>query len=180
LQCEVCGNRIAGKPLKVIIEGAKLIVCAQCSKLGRICYDEPKHERLMARPRKMLAPPTAQMKKTQAAVVDTTQELVENFDVKIRQAREGFGLSHEELGRRLNEKVSLLRKIETGKMVPNNRLAKMLERALKIQLIVPTKEEKFPESHTAKTASRELTLGDLVHISKEDRKREDPTERKPS
>lgn len=99
-------------------------------------------------------------------IVDTTQ-LVDGFEAKIRQAREKLGLTHEELGKRINEKVSLLRKIETGKMKPDNKLASRLEHALKVKLIVPATEEKVPQTKMAKQANRELTLGDLIQLNKE-------------
>jgi putative transcription factor len=114
-----------------------------------------------------------QTRKPQAPKVDISLELVENFDAKIRQAREKLGLSHEELGKKINEKVSLLRKIETGKMTPDNRLATMLEHALKVKLIVPAKEEKVPQARLAKTASRDLTLGDLIQLDKKGGEKED-------
>lgn len=126
------------------------------------------------------APLKIQVKKTQTPTVDTSFELVENSDTKIRQAREKLGLSHEELGKRINEKVSLLRKIETGKMTPDNKLATILEHALKIKLIVPTKEEKVPMVKMARVAGREVTLGDLVQLNKKRKEREDTTGRKPS
>jgi putative transcription factor len=111
---------------------------------------------------------------------DTTFELVENFDAKIRQAREKLGLSHDDLGKKLNEKVSLLRKIETRKMTPNNLLATKLEHVLKVKLILLTSEEKVnvPPSKAAKPVNRELTLGDLIKLEKQDLKgKEDTAER---
>lgn len=116
--------------------------------------------------------------KAQAPTVDTSQELVENYHVKIRQAREKLGFSHEDLGKRMSEKVSLLRKIETGKMTPDNRLATLFERTLKIKLIVPAKEEKTPQTTVSKAAGRELTLGDLIKLDKKGK--EDPAGRKSS
>jgi putative transcription factor len=116
----------------------------------------------------------------QAPTVDTSQELVEDYPVKIRQAREILGLSHDDLGKRINEKVSLLRKIETGKMTPDNRLASLLERTLKIKLVVLTKEEKVPPSKMSKAAGPRhgLTMGDLIKLDKKNK--EDPTGRKSS
>jgi len=180
LRCEVCGRRINGKPLKVIIEGAKLTVCIECSKLGKPYQEEPKRSVTGPRPGTKPRPLLVQAKKPQIPTVDTSLELVENFDVKIRQAREKLGLSHEELGKRLNEKVSLLRKIETGKMTPNNRLATMLEHALKIKLIVPAKEEKVPEAKLAKASGRDMTLGDLMQIDKKGSDKEDSVGRRQS
>ena len=179
MRCEVCGRRINGKPFNVIIEGAKLTVCSECSKLGKEYREEPKQK--IIGPRSGTKPkPLRIQTKPQAPKVDTSLELVENFDLKIRQAREKLGLSHEELGRRINEKVSLLRKIETGKMTPDNRLAAMLEHALKIKLIVPTKEEKVPQVKLAKTTSHDLTLGDLIRLEKKGSEKEDTAERRQS
>jgi putative transcription factor len=180
LRCEVCGRRINGKTFNVIIEGAKLAVCSECSKLGKVYYEEPKQK--VAGPRRGAAPKPLmiQTKKPQAPKVDTTLELVENFQVNIRQAREKLGLSHEELGKRINEKVSLLRKIETGKMTPDNRLATMLEHALKIKLIVPAKEEKVPQARLTKTAGRDLTLGDLIQLDRKGSEKEDTAGRSQS
>jgi putative transcription factor len=180
LRCEVCGSKINGKPFNVIIEGAKLTVCHECAKLGKICYAEPKPKTAVSKPKLAPLPLRVQTRRSQAPTVDTSLELVEGFDARIRQARESLGISHEELGRRINEKVSLLRKIETGKMKPDNRLATLLERTLRIKLIVPAKEDKVPPSRLAKTSSRELTLGDLIQLDKEGREKEGTAGRRQS
>jgi putative transcription factor len=180
LRCEVCGRRINGKPFNVIIEGAKLTVCIECSKLGKVYYEEPKQKiagpRLGTRPKPLII----QAKKPQAPNVDTSLELVENFDLKIRQAREKLGLSHEELGKKINEKVSLLRKIETGRMTPDNRLATILEHALKIKLIIAAKEEKVPQAKLVKSAGRDMTLGDLIQLDKKGSEKGDTARRRQS
>ena len=103
--------------------------------------------------------------------------MVEGYDSKIRQAREKLGLSLEELGKKINEKASVLSKLETGKMAPNNMLVTKLEHALKIKLLVPIKEEKMSVELPRATAS-EPTLGDLVQLNK--KAAEEPTERKQS
>lgn len=180
MRCEVCGRRINGKPFNVIIEGAKLTVCNECSKLGKVYYEEPKQKIAGQRLGTTLKPLGIQTKKAQTPKVDTSLELVENFDLKIRHAREKLGLSHEELGKRINEKVSLLRKIETGKMTPDNRLATILEHALKIKLIVPATEEKVPQAKLARTARRDLTLGDLIQLGKKGGEKEDTSGRRHS
>jgi putative transcription factor len=154
------------------------MVCVACSKLGRVCQEEPKPKLILQRLRPTTAQPRMRMPKPQTPEVDTSQELVENYHAKIRQAREKLGLSHEDLGKRINEKVSLLRKIETGKMTPDNRLASLLERTLKIKLIILAKEEKVPKSKMSNVADHELTLGDLMKIDKKNK--EDPTGRKSS
>jgi putative transcription factor len=165
LRCEVCGCRINGKPFNVLIEGARLTVCSECAKHGKICYDQPKPKPVLSAPR--ATPVTFKVRtKPQPPPVDTSLELVEDFGTKVRKAREKLGLSHEELGKKINEKVSLLRKIETGKMTPDNKLTATLEHVLKVKLIMSAKEEKVPQSKVSKKSSRELTLGDLIQLGK--------------
>ena len=100
------------------------------------------------------------------AQVDISQEIVENYAEVIREAREKAGLNHEDLGKRINEKESVLRKVETGKMIPNNLLVSKLEHTLKIKLLVPVSEEKVS---LPKEASHEFTLGDAIKIAKKDK-----------
>jgi putative transcription factor len=178
LRCEVCGGKIYGKPYKVMIEGANLTVCNQCVKHGTIVREEPKPKGLMPKPQARLQPLKIPTKRPTETTVDASLELAENFDQKIRQAREKLGLSHEELGKKINEKVSLLKKIETGKMTPDNKLSAKLEYALKIKLLTPATEVKVPQTRTPRPVSRELTLGDLIQLNKKEK--EEPAERKPS
>jgi putative transcription factor len=179
LRCEVCGCKIGGKPFNVIIEGARLAVCGECAKHGKICYDEPKPKPGLSKPR--AAPVLLRIQaKRQLPPVDTSKELAEDFGTRIRKAREKFGLSHEELGKRINEKVSLLRKVETGKMTPDDKLTIALEHVLKVRLIVPTKEERVPQAKIPKKPSRELTLGDLIQQKKKGEDEEEATGRKQS
>jgi putative transcription factor len=180
LRCEVCGRKIHGKPHRVIIEGAKLIVCGQCAKLGTIRWQEAKPKAFTVKYKKTAKPPAliTPSKKTQKILEDASLELAEHFDAKIRRAREKIGLSHEELGKKIAEKASVLRKIETGKMIPDNKLAAKLEHALRIKLLAPAKKEKLTQTITLKPPSRELTLGDLIQLNK--KKTEEKKQRKQS
>jgi putative transcription factor len=176
VRCEVCGRKIHGSPIRAVIEGAKLMVCVECSKYGKIIREEEVKLGQRA-PKKTPVPFSARtQKKTVGAKVEVAQEVVEGYHAKIRQAREKLGLSHEELGKKINEKASVLSKLETGKMTPNNVLVTKLEHALKIKLLVPIKEEKFSE--IPKSPSHETTLGDLIQLNKKGG--EEPTERKQS
>jgi putative transcription factor len=168
LRCEVCGRKIYGKPYKVIIEGARLTVCDDCSKHGKLTWEEEPKPKAVMRPRGPKPVLKVQGKAKQTIPPEATLELVDDFDLKIRQAREKLGLSHSELGAKLNEKVSLLKKIEMRRMIPDNTLAAKLEHALKIKLIVPASVEKGEMSmpKMARATSRELTLGDLVDLDR--------------
>ena len=177
MRCEVCGRKIHSNPIRAKIEGARLTVCIECSKHGKIIREEE----IERGPRTLKMPftsmPFIQKKKTVRARVEITQEIVEGYDSKIRQARENMGLSHEKLGKKINEKASVLSKLETGKMTPNNILVTKLEHALKIKLLVPIKKEKIPIG-ISKSLNREPTLGDLIQLNKKGG--EDSTERKQS
>jgi len=162
LRCEVCGRRIRGTPYRAMIEGAKLTVCNECVKLGSLFWEAKSEPRLKKVVKRLPQPMLAAKKKP--VKLQETLELVEDFSSQVRQAREQFGLSQDDLGRKINEKVSLLRKIESGKMTPDHRLAEKLEHALKIKLLVPFSEPKV----SAKVLSRppEVTLGDIVNVKK--------------
>jgi len=169
LRCEVCGRKIHGKPVKALIEGAKLTVCSECSKHGMIIWEEETKQTATIKPKpKVTQAPTLKAQTTGKAqtVLGGTLELVDDYDVRVRQAREKLGLTHEELGKRINEKVSVLKKIETRKIKPDDKLAAKLEHALRIKLLVPTSEEKVP-AVTSKPSSRGLTIGDIIQFDKD-------------
>ncbi len=170
MRCEVCGRKIRETPMRVVIEGAKLTVCTECSKHGKTTWEEP--ARTSPTPQKPTGSPATGVigpgsihirKRIINARVDTSQEIVSNYGELIRESRERLGYSHEDLGKKINEKESVLRKIETGKMAPNDQLISKLEHTLKIKLLVPVNEEKVP---LPKAPSRELTLGDMIKLGK--------------
>ena len=72
-----------------------------------------------------------------------------------------LGLSQDELAKRVKEKLSVMQKIETGKMTPNTKLCRELEHELKIKLLVQRKET--PEVPKTE-APAEITLGDILRI----------------
>ncbi len=174
MQCEVCGRQIFGSPIRAIIEGAKLAVCSECAKLGS-GYWEPKPQR-RAKKRIKRQPIIPVQKRKPTPSVTETLELVDDFGQRVRQARRGLELSHEDLGRKIREKVSVLRKIESGKMAPDLVLAEKLEHALKIKLRVPPQE---PETQFVSLFKpRGTTLGDLVLLK--EKGKEEKKERKQS
>jgi putative transcription factor len=178
VRCEVCGRKIHTDPITAIIEGAKLTVCVECSKHGKIVTQDdytPKTKPTIGAPAHI---PVMTQRKKPTIKVEITQEIVQDFSTKIRQAREKLGLTHEDLGKKINEKSSVIGKLETGKMPPSNILATKLEHALKIKLLAPITEEKPTTLPTPKAANREMTLGDLIQI--DSKSAEEQTKRKPS
>jgi len=168
MRCEVCGRRIIGPPYRAVIEGAKMLVCGNCAKLGSITWEaktEPRLKRIVRR----LPPPVLPPRKQPPISTAEEIELVDQFGAKIRKAREKMGLTHEDLGKKISEKVSLLRKIESGKMMPDNLVAEKLQHALRIKILVPVTEPKVPsQALTSRPASP--TLGDILKVKKDQEK----------
>ncbi len=92
MRCEVCGHKIHEDPITAVIEGAKLTVCVECSKHGKIIYEEPAAPK-QAPPslKKPQAPLTMVQRKPMVADVKITQEVTEDYANKIRVAREKNG-----------------------------------------------------------------------------------------
>jgi putative transcription factor len=200
VRCEVCGRKIHGDPIRANIEGAKLTVCAECAKHGKIIYPDeekqvPKSPFLIITPgagstsgvattgtakSRKPSPPVKQKKLNLTVKVEITQELIGDYASVIRVAREKMGLSHEDLGLKINERASVLKHIELGKMEPNNLLANKLERLLKIKLLVPIEVEEKPTSTPVSGKNQEMTLGDIVEIDSKDDDAGEPKGRKQS
>lgn len=87
-------------------------------------------------------------------------ELAQDYDDRIRSGRESQGLSQEDLARQLNEKASLIRKLERGATLPSDEVQRKLESALDVDLSAGgTADETEWESENT---TGEYTLGDVV------------------
>jgi putative transcription factor len=99
LRCEVCGRKIHDEPVKAVIEGAKLTVCLECSKHGKVILHEeadlPQRAAIITKPGPHGTPITM-VKRTRLPVaqVALTKELTDDYANKIRAAREKLMLSH--------------------------------------------------------------------------------------
>jgi putative transcription factor len=155
-----------GPPFKAMIEGAKMLVCGECAKLGAVSW-EAKTEPRMKKVQRRLPQPMVAPRKQPSLTIEASFEVIDDFGAKIRQAREKLGLSHEDLGKKISEKVSVLRKIEIGKMAPDNLLTEKLQHALKIKLMVPVSEPKVPAKALATSRPSAPTLGDIAMVKKE-------------
>jgi putative transcription factor len=165
LNCEVCGRRIDGVQYKAIIEGARLVVCHDCSVLGSISWElgsKPTAHRSSVRIQKSQKMKPKRASRPQSPM-ETALELVQDFGLRIKRAREERELTPEDLGRKINEKASVLKKLENQKMRPADKLARKLERALRIQLLItaPTAQVS-PKEVSGRAMPKPVTLGDLI------------------
>ena len=90
---------------------------------------------------------------------DDMDEIVADYDQRIRKARESRGLSQEDLAKELNEKASLIRKLERGDMLPSDDVQSKLETELEISLI---EGEDADDTEWSGDSSTTTTLGDVV------------------
>ena len=124
--CELCGRPAAEKKM-VVVDGTVFNVCVACSKHGKSYVPA----QAAVKKRKPLA---AKLQKKIGFSDETV--LSPDFARLIREARMKMGLSHEQLGMRMNEKAQPLKKIESGALKPDELLAKKLERYLGIKLYI--------------------------------------------
>jgi putative transcription factor len=157
--CEICGRPIEGEPIPVEVDKAVLYVCRSCAaQYGkRVAQRQPQaavQKKPAPRPKPAAPrPPPLEV------------ELVENFGAVIRRARENLGLSREALAAMLGVKETVLRRIEAGQLQPDLALAKRLERALGVRLLVEAAEEGVAKS--GGKVERGLTLGEVAEIRDE-------------
>jgi len=90
---------------------------------------------------------------------DDMDEIVADYDQRIREARESRGLSQEDLAKSLNEKASLIRKLERGDMLPSDDVRAKLERGLEISLV---EGQDADDAEWSGDSSTTTTLGDVV------------------
>ncbi len=133
--CEVCGSPLRTGPNRVEIDGAIMIVCNNCVKLGRPVGGPVVRD---ARPSQV----QSSFRPAQSSFVGSSPELEVDpeYNLKIRQAREKLGLSQEDLGRMLNEKLSVIRMVESKKLKPDPVLTRKFMHHLKVNLLVPMSE----------------------------------------
>lgn len=168
--CEICGKHISGKPLRVKIEGSVFeCVCNDCAKLGNV-QKPPASSRFKKNTKSQKNNQGQNRSKGGMSQRVYTRddgpmdEIVEDYDIIVKQAREAKGLSREQLGQKIYEKVSVINRIESGKMEPDLKLAKKLEKTLNITLI-----EKYSEMDLEafkSSASGVNTLGSIVKIKR--------------
>jgi len=153
--CEICGRPIRGRGVRVLIEGAELEVCHQCSSLG----SETRSISTSEVPRTRAAPRLPRKPRARD-IFSTLEEVVDDYADIVRTARERKGLTQDKLAEKINEKVSLIKKIERGEFVPEDRVIKKLEAELEVKLTAPPAKQEFEGS----SFSEGITLGDVVRI----------------
>ena len=161
--CEMCGKNVTFCK-KVTIEGVHLEVCTECAKFGieaKKSANEPEEK-----PKSVISQ-RLEFRERRSRPRDIyngseKEELVEDFAKRIREARERRGLTQKELAMKLNERVTVLSKVESGSMRPDEKLIGKLQKELGIVL----KEKLAPIVAAKESAPSTLTLADLVRMQR--------------
>jgi len=134
--------------MRVLIEGTELDVCKNCSSFG---------QGLKSRSHPSVVQPKRPV--TLPQELTETEAVVENFAQLIKDAREKKGLTQKDFAQSINEKASLIHKIETG-AEPPLALAKKIEKVLHVTLVTKVQEAALPST----TKSGSITIGDMIKI----------------
>uniref|UniRef100_A0A7J2TJ97 TIGR00270 family protein n=1 Tax=Archaeoglobus fulgidus TaxID=2234 RepID=A0A7J2TJ97_ARCFL len=151
MNCEICGKKIRPPGYRIVVEGAEVRVCASCKKYGSeiSIAKQAEVKRIVIK------------KKKPQTKVEFKEELVENFNLIIRAEREKRGWSQEQLAKKIQEKESLIKKIENAEITPDPKVVEKIEKLFGIKLRETVQEVKISRSSQA-----EVTLGDVVVVRK--------------
>ncbi|HZX44318.1 MAG TPA: multiprotein bridging factor aMBF1 [Candidatus Nanoarchaeia archaeon] len=135
---------------KTDIEGSIMNLCKECAKFGKV-----------------ISPPTTMpryaVKKQAAVQEERTISVIEDFGERIKKKREESALSQEEFAKKLNEKLSIIHKLETGQFVPPIRLALKIEKCLGIKIL---EQQKIESEKVTQTKGEHFTIGDYIKVRK--------------
>ena len=160
MNCDICGKVIAGLAFRVRVEGAKMLVCSSCQHLGKSYQEERPVPTRPYAPSTLRMPRTTHRRAPELPRGMEESEVAEDYSNLVRSHRMKMGLSQEELAKQVKERLSVIQKIEIGKIAPDSRLCRELEHVLRIKLLVPRKATPAPKM----AAPAEVTLGDIIRV----------------
>ena len=140
-ECELCGSDKANR--KTRIDGAVLTVCEECVGFGE-----------------EIRPIEMKIAKKPIPKLETVDILKQNFNVIISNSRSKMNLRQEDLAKKLNEKLSTIKRAEEG-WEPTPSLISKLEKFFNIELTENPEDKKLEK----KTSKERLTIGDVIEVS---------------
>ena len=171
-QCEMCGASKSSLTT-VKVEGAKLDLCDECKDFGTEVRTESsssgssKYSTSSSSGKSSSSSSSSQSSSSSSSsrrrrdMFDDMDEIATDYHERVRNARENRGQSQQDLAGELNEKTSLIRKIERGDVLPSDSVRKKLERELGISLTEGSGDDD-DESEWSSGSSTTTTLGDVV------------------
>jgi len=173
-QCEMCGAEQSSLTTTKV-EGAELELCSDCTEFGTEVTTQSSGSTTSKYSTSSSSATagssgssggssgsggtTGGSTRRRSDMFDDMEEVAADYDDRIRGARESAGLTQEELADDLNEKTSLIRKLERGDILPSDDVRTKLERKLDITLTEGTDVE---DAEWSGGSSGSMTLGDVV------------------
>jgi len=157
MNCELCGKD-SGILKKTLIEGSTLSVCAECARFGTLVQESAVKDQKGP----LESSPVSKKRWVGKDVFEeaSKKELAVDYPQRIKRARLSKGWTPEEFGKVINEKRSIITKLESGELKPDERLTSKLQRTLNIKLMEDVEDIKVK----AKKKKRPTYLGDVVKI----------------
>jgi len=168
-QCEMCGADVASLTTTKV-EGAELELCDNCQGFGTTVetqqsssstskYSTSSSSGTSNASGSSSSGGSTQSTRRKKDMFDDMDELAADYDDRIRDSRESLGLTQEELANQLNEKASLIRKLERGDILPSDDVQSKLEKKLEITL---TEGADVEDTEWSSGSGQSMTLGDVV------------------
>ncbi len=191
LYCEMCGAPITGRAYRIYVEGTEMIVCERCyrrymERARRTGSDEPLRFRIASggsrarleepvaaepvaarrsEPRRQPARRAAPRRRGGGGLGGLEKfEVVEDYAIRVRRARERLGLTQKELALKVKVSENVIKRIEAGTLVPPIDLARRLERVLGVKLLEPVAELEEEPEEAGGGGEFYLTLGDIAEL----------------
>lgn len=143
--CELCGKNTV--VFKADVEGTELEICRDCGSFGKI--SKPYQRSASA------SVPSLKPKEEE----EPKERIAYNYTELIKKGREQHNMTQEELAKKLNEKESIIHKMETGTLPPSIEFARKLEKLFTIRLVEEQKTEVVAEKKQGATV---MTIGDMI------------------
>ena len=152
INCDMCGRDT--QLFKADIEGTILNVCGDCSRFGKII------ETLRRERTEIFKKKEVKQEKPKEEII---LSIVGDYGDIIKKKREELGISQEDFAKKINEKISLIHKIEVNQLEPNIELANKIEKFLHIHLI----EQQELQKGSSDNKKRDFfTIGDFIKVKK--------------
>jgi putative transcription factor len=162
-ECPICGSLIWGKGVKVLIEGAKITVCQACAEHGMQIIKRQQTQPKRSKPKIQSSSSLPRYRNE----INEDLEIVEDYDKRIRKVRQRLKLNQDQFANKLNEKPSLLRRIESRKAKPTINLARKIEKVYEITLIKTSESiDSSPQLNEYMKKRTGSSLGDIAFIKK--------------
>ncbi len=171
--CEMCGAE--GSLTLVALEGAEMYVCKKCAKFGTPILSnasQTENKKKIKKkkssghgfPRTYSPPPRPRARRSSRSTLED-QVLKENYGDVVRSARQRLGLTTRELAMKIKETEGVIKRVESGKMIPDRALVQKLEKFLNITLY-EAPEIDVEALDTDLISDEGATLGSIAKIKK--------------